>query len=190
MPLTCFQLLDEPKYDLKDGSERKVCSVQDAYTRAARFHLGEKQVMNLLPLLAKLGAILWFPHVKGAEHLLVLHPQWVVTALACIVREHNNNHNQLKYGLGCEVTPVRSTTTGLKPVRSVVVPPLLPEVDPATFMEKLKQTMQLLPDGREQAFSCDFSGTYCLPKHLFEWGLVCLAAKRFCKPRRRRNLRI
>ena len=33
--------------------------------------------------------------MKGAEHLLVLHPQWVVTALACIVREHNNNHNQL-----------------------------------------------------------------------------------------------
>ena len=191
LPLTCFQLLDDLKDGKKDGLERKVCSVQDAYVRAARFGLGKKQVMNLLPVLAKLGAILWFPHVKGAEDLLVLHPQWVVTALACIVREHNNNHNQLldalqadmhdsrphfrpkdvaggqfsvellryvwsskeqcygslaakpeeinalervlvRYGLVCEVTILRSTNAGIKPVRSFVVPPLLPEVDPAT----------------------------------------------------------
>ena len=91
LPLTCFQLLD----DLKDGfKERKVCSLQDAYTRGAKFGLGKGQVGNLLPVLAKLGAILWFPHVKGAEDLLVLHPQWVVTALACVVREHHNHHNQ------------------------------------------------------------------------------------------------
>jgi hypothetical protein len=233
LPLTCFQLLD----DLKDGfKERKVCSLQDAYTRGAMFGLGKGQVGNLLPVLAKLGAILWFPHVKGAEHLLVLHPQWVVTALACIVREHNNHHNQLldalegdfddsrphfrpedvasgrfsvellryvwgsekscygplaakpeeiaalecvlvRYGLVCEVTTLRSTTTGLKPVRAFIVPPLLPKVDPATYMDKLKQTMQLLRDSRKQVFSCDFSDTHFLPKHVFE-RLVCLVAKR------------
>ena len=232
LPLACFELL----HDLKDEfGARKVCSKQEVFDRGISYDLSTEQVENLMPLLAKLGAILWFPHVKGAEHLVVLNPQWVVTALTCIVREHNNNHNQLlealkrdahdsrpnfhpedvaygqftvellryvwsskqkcygalgasdeemdalervlvQYGLVCEVTILRSTAAGLKPVRCFVVPSLLPEIAPAMYMDAFYRKMR--QDSRRHAFSCDFSDTRFLPKHHFE-RLVSFVVKLF-----------
>ena len=97
VPPSVLLLLDVMRTRGKFGHdcEVPVCHFDQIVKTAEHLGLDHRceYIRNLLRLLNGLGAIMWFPNLNN--DLIILNPQWLLNAMACIIREHTGHHGKL-----------------------------------------------------------------------------------------------
>ena len=101
MPMRALMLLEMLKSGASHAapgeapSNRSVCCFGDVQKAAKGLRLDSSPtaIRYLLGIFSGLGAVSWFEDVH--PDLVVLCPQWLINAMACLIREHNGEHAQL-----------------------------------------------------------------------------------------------
>ena len=97
VPSSALLLLDVMRSRGKFGDSCKVpvCRFHQVVKTAEYLGLDSQpdNIDNLLRLLNDLGAIMWFPDVD--KDVVILHPQWLLDAMTCMIREHKGHHQTL-----------------------------------------------------------------------------------------------
>ena len=83
----------------------KFCSIEDVIRQAHLFAFGRMQAQLLLNMFHQLGTVLHFPDLSGCKHLVVLEVQWLIDAMACLIREEEHHGSLLKELLADDDSP-------------------------------------------------------------------------------------
>ena len=83
MPIRAVEMLNS-----LSKNHTNVCSMDDVTREARWFGFDDPIHVELLTqMFHNLGMLLHFPHVTGCEHFVILKVQWVINAMAAIIRE-------------------------------------------------------------------------------------------------------
>ena len=83
MPIKAIEMLASLRHN-----HDKVCKREDIARHAHMFAFDDPKHGELLvKMFHNLGMLLHFPNVSGCEDLIILEPQWLVNALATLIRE-------------------------------------------------------------------------------------------------------
>ena len=91
MPIRAVEMLTTLRHN-----HGNVCTREDITREANLFAFDPTQVKLLTKMFHNLGMLLHFPDVPGCEHLVILEVQWLVNAVACIIREEDNHGSLLQ----------------------------------------------------------------------------------------------